>query len=189
MALEDAPGDVLGVIFTARESPNKHPGHFFTPYPVCLMMAQGTLGDAKDALALIDDKGFVSAMEPACGAGAMVIALAEAMRAAGLNYQRHLHVTAIDIDQRAVHMGYIQFSLLHIPAHVIVGNSLSNEVREHWFTPAHILGGWGARLASQERLVEQPPRFFTETTPERTTHDKQAQEPRTRTVGEQLTLF
>ncbi|MFX5268103.1 hypothetical protein ABTD02_18645, partial [Acinetobacter baumannii] len=69
-------------------------------------------------------------------------------------------------------MGYIQFSLLHIPAHVIVGNSLSNEVREHWFTPAHILGGWGARLASQERLVEQPPRFFTETTPERTTHDK-----------------
>lgn len=189
MALEEAPGDVLGSIFTALEIHNKNRGQFFTPYPVCQMMAQVTLGDAKDAQALIDDKGFVSAMEPACGAGAMVIALAEAMRAAGINYQRHLHVTAIDIDQRAVHMAYIQFSLLHIPAHVIVGNSLSNEIREHWFTPSHILGGWGARLASQERSVEQPPRLPRDTAPERSTHGKQAQEPRTRTIGEQLTLF
>lgn len=56
-------------------------------------------------------------------------------------------MTAIDIDPRAVHMAYAQLSLLHVPARLIVGNALSGEIREQWFTPAHILGGW-ARLAS-----------------------------------------
>ncbi len=85
----------------------------------------------------------------------MVIALAEAMRAEGINYQRQLHVTAIDIDPRAVHMAYIQFSLLHVPAEVVVGDSLALEVRDRWFTPAHILGGWGARtLLARSRHAE-----------------------------------
>ncbi|MDF0543826.1 N-6 DNA methylase [Sphingobium sp. H39-3-25] len=189
MALEAAPGDVLGSIFTALEIHNKNRGQFFTPYPVCQMMAEITLGDAKDARALIADKGFVSAMEPACGAGAMVIALAQAMLAVDINYQRHLHVTAVDIDQRAVHMAYIQFSLLHIPAHVIVGNSLSNEVREHWFTPAHILGGWGARLAAQPRAAELPLQSALHTPEDRSSRRTSAQETTARAIGEQLTLF
>jgi hypothetical protein len=77
----------------------------------------------------------------------MVIALAKAIHDLGINYQHHLHVTAIDIDPRAIHMAYAQLSLLHVPAHLIVGNSLSGEIAEHWYTPAHILGGWNARLA------------------------------------------
>ena len=83
----------------------------------------------------------------------MVIALAQAMRDIGHNYQRHLHVTAIDIDPRAIHMAYIQFSLLHIPAHLMVGNVLSGEIQDHWFTPAHILGRWTARLALRQRAT------------------------------------
>ena len=69
------------------------------------------------------------------------------MRAQDINYQQRLHVTAVDIDRRAVHMAYIQFTLMHIPAVVIVGNSLSMEMHEYWYTPAHILGGWTAKLA------------------------------------------
>ncbi|KLD25658.1 hypothetical protein TB9_23445, partial [Xanthomonas perforans] len=41
--------------------------------------------------------------------------------------------------------------LLHIPAVVIVGNALTLEEREHWFTPAHVIGGWNTRLAARER--------------------------------------
>lgn len=81
----------------------------------------------------------------------MVIALAQAMRDIGNNCQRHLHVTASDIDPRAIHLAYIQFSLLHIPAHLMVGNDLSGEIQDHWFAPAHILGGWTARLALRQR--------------------------------------
>ena len=160
MALEAEPGDILGQIFTELEIHNSNRGQFFTPYPVCRMMAAATLCDAADARAIIAEKGYTTAMEPACGAGAMVIALAQAMREADINYQRHLHVTAVDIDPRAVHMAYIQFSLLHIPALVIVGNSLSGEMQEHWFTPAHILGGWTARLA-----VHGPQRLARSDTP------------------------
>jgi hypothetical protein len=43
-------------------------------------------------------------------------------------------------------MAYLQLSLLHIPAVVILGNTLALEEREHWFTPAHILGGWSRKL-------------------------------------------
>ena len=85
MAQESAPGEVLGSIFTALEIHNKNRGQFFTPYPVCQMMVEVTLGDVQSARALIADKGYVSAMEPACGAGAMVIALAQAMLAADIN--------------------------------------------------------------------------------------------------------
>ena len=150
-ALEAGPGDVLGALFHDLELHNKARGQFFTPYTLSRFMAGVTIGNPESVKAIICDHGFVTAMEPACGAGSMVIALAEAMRNLGINYQRHLHVTAIDIDPRAIHMAYVQFSLLHVPAHLMVGNSLSGETAEHWYTPAHILGGWNARLACRRR--------------------------------------
>ncbi len=76
----------------------------------------------------------------------MVIAMAEAMNKAGINYQQHMHVVAQDVDSRAVHMAFLQLSLLHIPAVVVLGNTLALEVREQWFTPAHIMGLWGVKL-------------------------------------------
>ena len=150
-ALDAGPGDVLGTLFHELDLHSKARGQYFTPYALSRCMAQATLGNRENVEAMIAQHGFVTAMEPACGAGSMVIALAEAMRDIGHNYQRHLHVTAIDIDPRAIHMAYIQLSLLHIPAHLMVGNSLSGEMQDNWFTPAHILGGWTARLALRRR--------------------------------------
>jgi hypothetical protein len=107
-------------------------------------LARLTLGNAADVKAIIEREGFVSLMEPAVG-GAMVIACAQALQDMGINYQQHMHVTAVDVDERVAHMAYVQFSLLHIPAIVVVGNSLSLDVRGVWYTPAHILGGWSQR--------------------------------------------
>lgn len=42
--------------------------------------------------------------------------------------------------------------MLHVPAIVIHGNALSLEEWERWFTPAHVLGGWSARLRQREAL-------------------------------------
>lgn len=124
-ALEAGPGDVLGALFHDLELHSKARGQYFTPYTLSRFMAQAVLGDPENVKEIIAQHGFVTAMEPACGAGLMVIALAEAMRDIGHNYQRHLHVTAIDIDPRTIHMAYVQLSLLHIPAHFMVGNALS----------------------------------------------------------------
>lgn len=149
MALEETRGDVMGAVFGALELHNTARGQFFTPDSVCRLMAEINVGSAEELKATVAETGFVTIMEPAVGAGAMVIHLVEAMLERGVNYQQHAHVVAVDVDPRAVHMAYVQFSLLHIPAVLIIGNSITLEEREHWYTPAHILGGWTHRLKMQ----------------------------------------
>lgn len=149
MALEGEVTDVLGATFHELELHNKWTGQFFTPYALCKMMARATIGDRAELEERIKERGFLSASEPAAGSGAMVIALADEMRGSGINYQQHLHVTAVDVDAKCVHMAYLQFSLLHIPAVIIHGNTLSLEEYGHWYTPAHILDGWSRKRSRQ----------------------------------------
>lgn len=157
-ALEGGMTDVLGKTFHELELHNKWAGQFFTPYDLCRMMAKMTLGDEAHVRELTEKNGFVRASEPAVGSGAMVIALAEAMREMGINYQQHLHVTAVDVDAKCVHMAYAQFALLHIPAVIVHGNSMSLEEFGHWYTPAHILGGWRWKLkrAAENDAATEP---------------------------------
>ena len=147
-SLEGRFHDCLGQLFMSLELGDHWRGQFFTPYPVAYLMAKlGGVASHDD----IERKGFVTLQEPACGAGCMVIAAAEAMRDEGIEYQRRLHVTAIDVDQTAAHMAYIQLTLLHIPAIVIRGNALwPDNTRSTWVTLAHVVGGWDRKLASAE---------------------------------------
>lgn len=163
MALEEETADILGRTFHDLELHNKWSGQYFSPYPLCRMMAKMTMADRGDLEARISERGFVTAQEPAAGSGAMIIALAHEMREAGINYQQHLHVTAVDVDPKCVHMSYLQFSLLHIPAVIVHGNSLSLEEFDHWYTPAHILDGWDWRL---KRPNDRPHPLKTVSTPE-----------------------
>jgi hypothetical protein len=139
--------DVLGETYMMLDLGNARSGQFFTPYHVSKLMASIIGGDT---VARADAQGFARVHEPACGAGGMVIATAEAFHDAGLNYQEAMHATCIDIDPCCVHMAYLQLSLLHIPAIVVHGNALSMEVWAHWFTPAHVLGGWSHRLRARK---------------------------------------
>lgn len=143
-------GDVLGSTFMMLDMGNAGAGQFFTPYEVSRLMGNMMMGNGQDLVDKTGAHGFVRVLEPACGAGGMLIAAAHAMHDAQLNYQQCMHATAIDIDQRCVHMTFIQLALLHVPAVVIHGNGLTGECREQWFTPAHILGGWRARLRRRE---------------------------------------
>lgn len=144
--MEAGPDDVLGRLFSELELHNADRGQFFTPYSVCQLMARVQIGDGARLREAVERQGFVTVSEPACGAGAMMIAFAEAMREAGIEPQRHMHATCQDVDSRGVHMCFLHLSLLHIPAIIIQGNTLTMECREVWYTPAHILGGWSYRL-------------------------------------------
>ena len=115
---------------------NKWIGQFFSPYSICKMMAAITLGDDEHLVEKIKNSGYVTVCEPSCGSGAIIIAMAEEIQELGFSPSKHMHATAIDIDQRCVHMAYIQFSLLNLPATVIHGNALSLETRSTWRTPA-----------------------------------------------------
>jgi len=188
LALEAEPSDVLGRTFHELELHNKWAGQFFSPYPLCRMMAAMTLGGEAELRERISQRGFITASEPAVGSGAMVIALAHAMKDLGINYQQHLHVTAVDVDAKCVHMAYLQFALLHVPAVIVHGNSLSLEEHAHWYTPAHILDGWRHRLAQTEtdggvvHPIEPAPAVPS---PERGSEQPSADKP----PGSQLTLF
>ena len=138
LAMEDETHDALGMLFHELELHNKYVGQFFTPYSLCKMIATLTTEE-------LPPSGYVSVLEPACGAGAMLIAKAMALLEAGINPQKHMHATAVDIDQKCVHMTYVQLSLLGIPAIVIHGNTITLEEWHHWRTPMHILGLWDTR--------------------------------------------
>ena len=140
------PSDVLGRVATELELLNEGCGQYFTPYELCRLQARLIIGGADELRQIIDATGFVTVMEPAIGAGAMVIAFAEQLQELGFEPRRHLHVSGVDIEAQAAHMAYVQLSLLDIPACVTIGNSLTLEVRSRWFTAAHVRGGWTRRL-------------------------------------------
>lgn len=152
-ATEGLDCDFLGEVFQDLELASHWHGQFFTPYALTRLMAEMQLGDAGEIIAR---EGFITLHEPACGAGAMVIACARTLLDRKINYQQTLHVTAVDVDATAAHMAYIQFTLLHIPAVVIVGNTLTLETRAQYKTLAHVLGGWDYKLAMRRARDGKP---------------------------------
>lgn len=153
-AFEAGTADHLGELFMSLDLGNEWHGQFFTPYSICQLMAQTTI-TPQAAQEVISSQGFFQVSDPCIGAGALILALADSMRYAGINYQEYMHVTAVDVDITAVHMAYIQFTMMHIPAVIVHGNALTMEEYDHWYTPAHILGGWSHKLAKRIRANEE----------------------------------
>jgi len=148
-AMETAPGDYLGEMFMELELSNDAKGQFFTPFCISQMMA-GLIVDRENVARQVETQGFIRVLEPAVGAGGMILAQEAVMREMGLDGKTH--VTAIDVDIKAVHMAYIQLSLAGIPAVVIHGNTLTLEQWSRWYTPIHIWEGWGRKLDRHEQL-------------------------------------
>lgn len=153
-ALDEEPRDILGPLYMELEIANKDAGQFFTPPELSELMAQMTFAQE---LGKLETQPFITAGEPAAGAGGMILALVKVMITAGHNPAEKLWVQAIDVDRMAVLMCYIQLSLWNVPAEVIVGNTLSWDIREVWYTPAHHLGLWKYRLRREEGSTEVAP--------------------------------
>jgi len=147
--LEPEPRDMLGPLYMELEVANRDQGQFFTPPEVSELMARM---QGLDQL-LAEGRPFITLSEPACGAGGMVLAVVKTLIGAGYDPARALWVQAWDIDRLAALMAYVQLSLWNVPAEIVVGNTLSLEVREVWHTPAHHLGFWSTRLKSEPRLT------------------------------------
>lgn len=139
------PQDVLGRLYMELEVSNDRLGQFFTPYDLARLVAAIT---AKDIVE--DAPPIVRLHEPACGAGAFLVALTEQLRADGVEPQQRVHVDAEDVSVTAVHMTYIHLVLLNIPGRIAHRDSLTQETWDVWATPAHILGGWSIRLATAD---------------------------------------
>lgn len=144
----DHEQDFLGNLFMQLELSNHWKGQFFTPYPLCRLMADMQFGEIDNQ---ISRKGYISVNDPACGAGATLIGFANAVKDKGINYQDHVLFVAQDIDQTAALMCYIQLSLLGCPGYVVIGDTLSSpiteDLRDHdvWYTPLYFSVAWHYR--------------------------------------------
>ena len=157
MALEQNPDqDFLGNVYMNLNLGNHWRGQFFTPYSISRMTAEMNLG--KEMLqAEVEEKGYLSVCDPCVGAGAMLIAAANTIKRAGINYQVHTIFVGQDVDPIVARMAYIQLSLLGCPGYIFVGDSLANpptghvlfpqekEGQEIWITPFFTHQAWEMR--------------------------------------------
>ena len=172
--LEENPNqDFLGDLFMALELGNEHKGQFFTPYSVCRMTAKMTYG--KDLEAKIDQRGWISVNDPACGAGALLVAFANECKLRHTNYQTSVLFVAQDIDHIVGCMCYIQLSLLGCPGYVVIGNSLTEPCSgidgdplipvpgdNIWYTPMYFRDVWHYRRLGQ--VMDRVIRVFPQQT-------------------------
>lgn len=134
LALADLDGqDFLGRCAVETMSTAKELGQFFTPSQISIMMAKMVFHDIG---ALLAERGFITMQEPASGAGGMILAAAHVMKEEGYNPSQDLFVEAIDINDLAFNMTYVQLACAGIPAAVNHGNTLSGEMWQRAYTPA-----------------------------------------------------
>lgn len=156
MALEANPEqDFLGAMYMKLELGNHWKGQFFTPYCVCRCMAEINIGPGVETE--IKGKGYLSINDPACGAGATLIAAANTFRRHGIDYQRDVLFVGQDIDRVVGQMCYIQLSLLGCPGYITIADTITNPVcgstmapiekasQEFWYTPFYFRNVWIGR--------------------------------------------
>lgn len=131
--------EILGFIYHEMNLNNENAGQFFTPWSICRMTG-GLVFDQKTK-EIAEKDGFISIVEPACGAGVTILGGVEAAARLGINPARIL-VKATDIDPKCVQMTYVQLSLYGIPAVVSHGNTITQEVWSNWYTPVYFLDSW-----------------------------------------------
>ena len=132
--------DMLGSIYMKLNLGSHWTGQFFTPYRVC----QAVSGiSSNDAVRLIQKKGYVTMLDSASGAGAILISMANSIQRSlatgGSSLKLQDHVLA----------------LLGIAAIVYIGDSLEEPYRfdplctppadNIWFTPMYFSDVWNGR--------------------------------------------
>lgn len=173
-ALEKNPEqDFLGKIYMKLNLGSHWHGQFFTPYNICKLMSEITCDDVNKQ---IEEKGYISVCDSACGAGATLIATANTMKRSKYNFQNHVLFVGQDIDRIVGMMCYIQLALLGCAGYICIANTLSNPMtgstlfpvegkeQEFWYTPMFYSDIWtwrrlfhsmGNRCVVPERTVDK----------------------------------
>ncbi len=147
----DQEQDFLGDLYMQLDLGSHWHGQFFTPYNVCQAMAEMTFTEISD----VSEVKPISAMDCACGGGALLIAAAHAYRRSikktGLNPQNYLSFCAQDISRVTALMCYVQLSLLGYAGKIKIGDSLcdpmidSDNGPDIWYTPMWFSDVWTIR--------------------------------------------
>lgn len=154
MALENHTADFLGRTYMLAEFSNADRGQFFTPECIASVMAKMTMFDG--VAGIIEEKGYVTINDPACGGGVTLISAVAMLQETGYNINRQVCVYAQDIDQKCANMTYIQLALLGVPAMVITGDTIRMECRRKAVTPMWSMMGFGYKEDRRMREADMP---------------------------------
>lgn len=138
---EDPDQDFLGDLYMSLGLGNEKSGQFFTPYSVCKAMAKMN----GNITAEVEKKGWISVNDPACGAGALLVAFVNECKLLGINYQTSVLCVAQDIDFVTGCMCYIQLSLLGCPGYVVIADTIahpSTSIDKRGLIPVHGENVW-----------------------------------------------
>lgn len=147
--------DFLGRAYMRLGISNKNSGQFFTPISVSTMMAR--ICENNQDLKLYSRENPCLILEPCSGSGSTIIDFYyEILNTHGIrNFPEIFHTKTVDLDLTCFCMSYIQFFLLDIPATVIHGDSLTEEVKLSLNTLAHFRENWDYRLREKSKLTKQ----------------------------------
>lgn len=126
--------DWLGEFYMHAGIRDKDKQQEFTPYHLGQLMAGLNIAEKWDEN---KDKEIITINDPCVGGGCLPIAMCEALKNRGFDYQRKALIVANDNDLKCVFMAYIQLSLIGAPARVIWQDTLTQKVfDEPYDTPA-----------------------------------------------------
>ena len=117
--------DFLGSMYMQLDMGSKWHGQCFTPFGVCQAMASMAMPEEMVKQQL-QERGWISINDCACGAGATLIAAAERLFQMGVNYQQQALFVAQDLDTTVAMMCYIQLSLLGCAGRIRIGDTLTD---------------------------------------------------------------
>jgi hypothetical protein len=160
VAMESGFGDFLGSIYMSQGFGSSRAGQFFTPYAVSSCIAQMN-GAGDEYKRIIEEKGLITVQDPACGAGGMLIAVAEEVAKQGYHPGSCVRFYGVDIDRDCFNMTYIQLSLLGLQGIITHGNALSLEEYEVRPTMgARLFDEWLAKQRQLSKIGKQLRKLF-----------------------------
>ena len=107
--------DILGEVYmrVGSLSKSKHFGQFFTPFHVCMLMAEINMGDIKSLIVEAKEKGKkITINDPCVGSGAMLIACKRViLEKTGIEGLDYFEFYGMDIDRTCINICKIQMIL------------------------------------------------------------------------------
>lgn len=153
-SLEENPRqDFLGDTFMRLGLGDSWKGQMFTPYSLCEAMARNVI-TRESVQQRIDERGWATVSDVACGAGATLIAARNVCQDFGFGGEQVFFV-AQDISPIAADMCWLQLSLLGCAGYVCTGNSLAGMVL------ADADGLWP--LETDEYRIMRTPMWYSDT--------------------------
>lgn len=156
--------DFLGGMYMELDMGSKARGQCFTPFGVCEAMA--AMAMPKEVVKRqIEERGWISINDCACGAGATLIAAAKHLHLMDVNFQQSALFVAQDLDNTVAMMCYIQMSLIGCAGRVRIGDTLTNPdvgdillgdgSANTWYMPMFYSYPWQGRITARwlDRLL------------------------------------